>query len=82
MLYWHLHPFQGEFKKSKVKTNDSPADEYEIYGIATRLGITSEDMKNMSFVSLYNTIISCTAEETERKATQEDINAFLGSLRW
>lgn len=38
-------------------------------------------MKQMSFVSLYNTIISCTAEETEKKATQEDIKAFLGGLR-
>lgn len=80
LYYLLLHPFQGEYKKTKVKSNDSPADEYEIYGVAKRLGISIEEMKQMSFVSLYNTIISCTSEETERKSTLDEAKAFLGGL--
>lgn len=77
LLYLRLHPFQGEYKKSQNKSSDRPADEYEIYGVALRLGLTIEDLKNMSFVSLYNTIISCTSEETEHKASQKEINKYL-----
>lgn len=71
------HPFQGEYKKSQKKTNDRPADEFEVFSVALRLGLNTEDLKQMSFVSLYNTIISCTNEETTHKATQQDINKYL-----
>jgi len=41
--------------------------------LALRLGLRKEDMENMSFVSLFNTLISATGEE-EKKATQSDID--------
>lgn len=47
--------------------------------LAIRLGISPEDMKQMSFVSLYNVMISCTNQDgTERKASQEDIDRMFG----
>ena len=56
-------------------------DEYEIMALCIRLGITPEMMREMSFVSLVNILISSVEEkETTRKATQEDINMFKGRL--
>lgn len=47
--------------------------------LAKRLNITLEDMKNMSFVSLMNILISTVEEKEEtKKATQEDINRVFG----
>lgn len=49
--------------------------------LCIRLGITPEMMREMSFVSLVNILISSVEEkETTRKATQEDINMFKGRL--
>lgn len=49
--------------------------------LCKRLNIGIEDMKEMSFVSLVNILISSVEEkETTRKATQEDINMFKGRL--
>ena len=43
--------------------------------LAIRQGITIEAMKDMSFVSLVNILISSVHhEDGERKATQEDID--------
>lgn len=48
--------------------------------LSKRLGITIEDMKQMSFVSLMNTLISSVEEkEPTRKATKDDIKRFIGS---
>ena len=52
-------------------------DEYEVVALAKRLNITIEDMKQMSFVSLINILIS-TVEENDNKATQEDIDRMFG----
>lgn len=47
--------------------------------LAKRLNITLEDMKNMSFVSLMNILISTVEEkDVTKKATQEDINRVFG----
>lgn len=46
--------------------------------LATRLGISIEEMKQMSFVSLYNILISSTNVEEERTATQDDIDRMFG----
>ena len=45
--------------------------------LAQRLGITKEEMENMSFVSLFNILIAATGEE-EKKATQKDIDRMFG----
>ena len=50
---------------------------YEVIALAKRLNITVDDMKNMSFVSLINILLS-TIEEKEKKATQKDIDAVFG----
>lgn len=42
--------------------------------LAKRLGITIEEMKEMSFVSLFNILIASTNTEDERQATQKDID--------
>lgn len=74
----HL-PFQGEYKSIPKTNNDKPADEYEVYSLAKRLGITRDEMLNMSFVSLFNILISSTnTEDEERVATQDDIEKLFG----
>ena len=45
--------------------------------LAKRLNITITDMKEMSFVSLANILLS-TVEDDERQATQEDIDKYFG----
>ena len=45
--------------------------------IAKRLNITIDDMKNMSFVSLMNILLS-TIEESETKGTESDVRRFFG----
>ena len=49
--------------------------------LAKRLNITTEDMKEMSFVSLLNILLSSiesTSQNGVRDATQEDINRLFG----
>ena len=54
-------------------------DEYEIVALAKRLNITLEDMKEMSFVSLTNILLSSVDnEEGTRQATSEDIQKYFG----
>ena len=67
----------GEYKKAKT-TSNQPVDEYEIIALAKRLNITLEDMKQMSFVSLMNILLSTTDSDTEKKATEEDIRKMFG----
>lgn len=75
----HVHPYQGNYKHIKTKSNNNdPADEYEVVALAKRLNITFEDMANMSFVSLVNILLSNIEENGERKASQEDIDKFFG----
>lgn len=45
--------------------------------LAKRLNITLDDMKEMSYVSLMNILIS-SVEEDEKAATQEDIDRYFG----
>lgn len=53
-------------------------DEYEIVALAKRLGYTLEDMKQMSFVTLANCLLSATEEEDSKQATQTDIDKYFG----
>ena len=49
------HPYQGDLKQFPNNDEDGePIDEYEIIALAKRLGISIEEMKDMSFVSLLN----------------------------
>ena len=45
--------------------------------LAKRLNITLDDMKEMSYVSLMNILLS-TVEDDEKQATQEDIDRYFG----
>lgn len=45
--------------------------------LAKRLNITLDDMKEMSYVSLMNILLS-TVEDDEKQATQEDIDKYFG----
>ena len=78
MRQWNqpLVRFKGEYKPIKSNGSSGEADEYEIWALAKRLNISNEDMKEMSFVSLMNVLISNVGEETERKATEDDIRRF------
>lgn len=72
------HPYQGNYKTIKTKgNNNDPIDEYEVVALAKRLNITFDDMKEMSFVSLINILLSSVDEE-EKNATQEDIDKYFG----
>ena len=73
-----VHPYQGNYKTIKTKTNNNePIEEFEVIALAKRLNITMEDMSNMSFVSLINILLS-SVEEHEQKATQDDIDKIFG----
>lgn len=74
------HPYQGTYKQLKDNgTSVDEIDEYEIMALCKRLNITIEDMKEMSFVSLINILISSVEEkDTTKKATKEDIRRFIG----
>ncbi len=74
------HPYQGTYKPFKSKNvAGEEIDEYEIMALCKRLNITIDDMKEMSFVSLINILISSVDDEDKpRKATQEDIDRFIG----
>ena len=73
-----VHPYQGNYKTIKTKgNNNDPIDEYEVVALAKRLNITFDDMKEMSFVSLINILLSSVDEE-EKNATQEDIDKYFG----
>ena len=52
-------------------------DEYDVVALAKRLNITFDDMKEMSYVSLMNILLS-NVEEEEKSATQEDIDKYFG----
>lgn len=78
-MSWLPHPFQGDYKHFPQTNNNDPADEYDVMSLAKRLGITRDEMLDMSFVSLFNILISSTNnEEKEKTATQEDIDRMFG----
>lgn len=58
------------------KVDVETIDAYEIVGLAKRLNITLGDMKEMSFVSLFNILYKAVAEK-ENNATQADIDNLL-----
>lgn len=70
-------PYQGNYKQISTKSNSKAVDEYEVVALAKRLNITFDDMKQMSFVSLMNILLS-TVEDDTREATQEDIQKYFG----
>ena len=71
-------PFQGNYKKIKTSNNTKKElDIYEVVALAKRLNITLDDMKEMSYVSLVNILLS-SVEDEETEATQSDIDAFFG----
>ena len=81
MRWWkqpHL-PYQGEYKSLKTSSSNEPVDEYDIISLSKRLNITLDDMQEMSFVSLMNTLItSVENKDTTENATQEDIERYFG----
>lgn len=62
----------------KSSTNNEPIDEYEIIALAKKLGISTEEMKDMSFTSLLNILISSIDTEKEIKATEDDVRRMFG----
>lgn len=61
----------------KTNNENDEIDEYTIYALAKRLGITKEEMESMSYISLLNILISSTgAEDDVKEATQEDIDRW------
>ena len=77
-LHQQLHPYQGNYKTTKTNTGKKEFDEYEVVALAKRLNITLDDMKEMSFVSLINILLSSVEEDETKEATQEDIDKFFG----
>ena len=45
--------------------------------LAKRLGITKEEMENMSFVSLINIMVS-SIDSNEKEATENDVRRMFG----
>ena len=73
-----MRPYQGNYKViTSSSTSSEPMDEYEVVALAKRLNITIDDMKQMSFISLINILIS-TIEEKDTEASQADIDKYFG----
>ena len=72
-----LIPYQGNYKTKSNSTSNKEFDEFEVVALAKRLNITLDDMKEMSFVSLANILLS-SVEDDEKQATQEDIDRYFG----
>lgn len=75
-----MHPYQGEIKEipNQLQSKE-PIDEYQVMALAKRLNITMDDMKDMSYVSLLNILLSSvenTTDDDSRDATQDDIDNF------
>lgn len=62
---------------SNTSSSSEEMDEYEVVALAKRLNITFEDMRQMSFVSLINILIS-SVEEKENKPNQDLIDKYFG----
>lgn len=81
-----MRPYQGELRKLPHRSNsDRTVDEYDVMALAKRLGISIEEMKEMSYVSLINTLIASVNDEAikedsgfTREATPEDIKRYFG----
>lgn len=72
-------PFLGEFKTlPTTNENDKEVDEFETYGLAKRLGITKDEMLDMSFVSLVNILISSIDTEQEKVGNENDVRRMFG----
>lgn len=72
-----LIPYQGNYKTKSNNTSNKEFDEFEVVALAKRLNISLDDMKEMSFVSLANILLS-SVEDDEKQATQEDIDRYFG----
>ena len=73
----HVHPYQGNYKNSNLSAKSTPADEETVVALAKRLNITFDDMKEMTFVSLINIMLS-SIDDSDTEATQEDIDRMFG----
>lgn len=69
------HPFLGKYNIDNSVTSGEPMDIYEVVALAKRLNITLDDMKEMTFVSLINILLT-TVKENNTSATQTDIDRF------
>ena len=72
-----LIPYQGNYKTKSNNTSNKEFDEYDVVALAKRLNITLDDMKEMSYNSLINILLS-SVEDDEKVATQEDIDRYFG----
>ena len=64
-------------KDNRISFTLDSLDEYEVVAFAKRLGYTFEELKEMSYVTLMNNMLS-NVEEEDKTATQEDIDRFFG----
>ena len=79
LFFVHCHPLKGKYKTlNNVVYNDKKLDVYGVVALAKRLNISIDEMKDMSFVSLVNILISTveSKDSSSRMATQSDINKF------
>lgn len=68
--------FKGEWATNKNKNNSGETPKmYEIIAIAKRLNYSFEEMKQISFTTLMNLLLSNVKQESEeQEATQNDID--------
>ena len=78
LLHWLYHLIPGNYKTKSNNTSNKEFDEYEVVALAKRLNITLDDMKEMSFVSLANILLSSVEEDETKEATQEEIDRYFG----
>lgn len=77
-----MHPYLGELKQLPQTNNNGKLDDFDVFALAKKSGISVEEMKEMSYVSLVNVLISMVYDEDTTngvsEATPEDIRRYFG----
>ena len=68
-------PFIGEYKRTSQNSSDEEIDMLEVVALAKRLNFTFDEMKEISFVTLVNILLS-NVEPDSKEASQKDIDSF------
>jgi hypothetical protein len=66
----------GEYRtKNKNQNDDEEMPMYEVIALAKRLNFSFQELREISFVTLINILLS-SVQNDEKEATQKDIDSF------
>lgn len=68
-------PFMGEFKRTSQSNSDEEMDLLEVIALAKRLHFSFDELKEISFVTLVNILLS-NVEPESKEASQREIDSY------